>query len=269
MSLAAMHSALRAPGRDMPLFDQRYAFKCACFGGCPGGVRCLRVGLSCGSLWPSGSCSAHRPTIVATLRKAHHGHPDSLSGSSLGQREEIRIRPVAGSYRQEPAQQRGPRGQLRLGLARHHPLRRDRHATTSISDRPTAPASTARGCTRTPPFPSCRPPRFTIWMFELIVTPAQAGSAGATQERRPSTMSTLVGTGRGPEAVLPRLGIGPARHRLAVHASLSVGTRTPSPPAAPRPCSNRARCPLTPSTRPIVSSAACASSARSAMPSSG
>lgn len=76
--------------------------------------------------------------------------------------------------------------------------------------------------------------RLTIWMFELIVTPARPGSA-AQPERRPSTMGTLVGTGRAldliPATMVPPAP--PAPNPTSPSRIVSVGgPHTPPPPAS-------------------------------------
>jgi predicted component of type VI protein secretion system len=75
--------------------------------------------------------------------------------------------------------------------------------------------------------------RLTIWMFELIVTPARPGVAHP--ERRPATMSTLVGTGRAME-LIPATMVPPPPPPGSSTASaariVSVGMRTPAPPAS-------------------------------------
>lgn len=76
--------------------------------------------------------------------------------------------------------------------------------------------------------------RLTIWMFELIVTPAHAGSVSAA-ERRPSTFGTLVGTGRAAELLAPTLAPPPppVHNQTAASRIVSVGSRTPPPPTSP------------------------------------
>jgi predicted component of type VI protein secretion system len=75
--------------------------------------------------------------------------------------------------------------------------------------------------------------RLTIWMFELIVTPAHAGVASAP-ERRPSVFGTLVGTGRGTEMIAATMvpEPPPAPSPTAAARIVSVGTRPP-PSATP------------------------------------
>jgi hypothetical protein len=72
--------------------------------------------------------------------------------------------------------------------------------------------------------------RLTIWSFELVVTPAQAGLATAPAPR-PSMVGTLVGAGRGTE-VLPTAAEAPLHGTASPSRILSVGARTPAPPTA-------------------------------------
>ena len=77
-----------------------------------------------------------------------------------------------------------------------------------------------------------RTTRLTIWSFEIIVTPAQAGAA-AVSERRPSVIGTLVGTGRATD-VLPAGAVAESGPHGVASASriVSVGARAPLPPTA-------------------------------------
>jgi predicted component of type VI protein secretion system len=77
--------------------------------------------------------------------------------------------------------------------------------------------------------------RLTIWSFELIVTPAVAGSSTAPQ-RRPSTVGTMVGTGRATEVLQASPGPdAPARLPTSASRIVSVGNRTSPPPTAALP----------------------------------
>jgi predicted component of type VI protein secretion system len=88
--------------------------------------------------------------------------------------------------------------------------------------------------------PILQPTRFTIWMFELIVTPCVPG-AFPTHPQRPSALGTLAVTSRSTEVV--QVGATPQTSSHA-HSSPSrivpVGGRTPTPPPpanAPSPFS--------------------------------
>jgi predicted component of type VI protein secretion system len=76
--------------------------------------------------------------------------------------------------------------------------------------------------------------RLTIWMFELVVSPAHPGSA-AQPLHRPPTMSTLVGTGRAMD-VVPATMVPPAPPPASPTSAsriVSVGAaRTPPPPSS-------------------------------------
>ena len=76
--------------------------------------------------------------------------------------------------------------------------------------------------------------RLTIWMFELIVSPAHPGSA-AQPARRPSTMDTLVGTGQ-VMGIIPATMVPPAPPVPSLPSPARIvsvgGTRTPSPPSS-------------------------------------
>jgi predicted component of type VI protein secretion system len=80
--------------------------------------------------------------------------------------------------------------------------------------------------------PISKTTRLTIWMFELIVTPAQPGTAQAPI-RPSSMMETLVGAGRPPSMIPativpePPPAYGPTAARI-----VSVGRTTPPPPTA-------------------------------------
>jgi len=82
--------------------------------------------------------------------------------------------------------------------------------------------------------PIRQPTRLTIWMFELIVSPARPGTA-APADRRSSTVGTLVGTGRAMELIPPStFPSGPSTTATTSAARIvSVGgTRTPPPPTS-------------------------------------
>ena len=72
--------------------------------------------------------------------------------------------------------------------------------------------------------------RFTIWMFELIVTPSVPGML-ATPEHRPSLAGTLAGTGRGTEVfqvgATPQT---PSHGHSSASRIVAVGGRVPTPP---------------------------------------
>jgi predicted component of type VI protein secretion system len=98
--------------------------------------------------------------------------------------------------------------------------------------------------------------RFTIWMFELIVTPSVPGTL-TTPQQRPSAVGTMAVTGRSTEVV--QVGATPQIPSYA-HSSPSriipVGGRMPTPPShastpghAPLPTPNHARVPALVSAR--------------------
>ncbi len=80
------------------------------------------------------------------------------------------------------------------------------------------------------PIPIQRPTRFTVWMFELIVTPGVAGAL-ATPEHRPSPAGTSAGTGRSTEVfsvgATPQT---PSHARGSPSRIVAVGGRAPTPP---------------------------------------
>ncbi len=83
------------------------------------------------------------------------------------------------------------------------------------------------------PIPIQQTTRLTIWMFELIVTPARPGTAAP--ERRPAPIGTLPGGGRAPGSIATTLVAElPSMHSPTSAARIiSVGgTRTPPPPSA-------------------------------------
>ncbi|MBN2577133.1 MAG: FHA domain-containing protein [Deltaproteobacteria bacterium] len=87
------------------------------------------------------------------------------------------------------------------------------------------------------PIAITKPTRLTIWMFELIVSPAQPGTATTPPPAlRSSVVETLVGTGRLnmmiPPTIVPPLP--PAQASAGAARIVSVGARTP-PTAAGSP----------------------------------